>query len=424
MSLSELGLILFPEWLRDWFRFELLPFLGLHPYQIALGTLRGMFDTVLLVSLGLSLFNGTQAYMSQQYALPPETQATVLKWAAVSDHIARRADIPREVPLVIWFKENSMQAVNPELCTGIMGAYDLVLSGERPCFTPGPITDIEVSEQLTIGALEFKKRCPDITYHTQSPTVIKRCYFAYNAGVGAAERLDVNESAYVMNNYDDAYRNMVYSDVVLGTVRVEQLGAWPTHLAMQSLITAQLDSNQRPLSIAFLDTSTRLYDWLNYHLSTSANRSNVSLDFPSQRAIASESCINPPHLLGLRSLRPTLNPVTEAPILTQDIHGCSYALPGIDVTSSNRTAVLQAPMPGDLTTFTDQWYNSTIRIENDEWIVVMLHPRSYLVPEGYVRRGDPVGIMGAVGNATGPHVHYTIYDKVSETFVDPALFLP
>ncbi|MCB0037610.1 MAG: M23 family metallopeptidase, partial [Anaerolineales bacterium] len=71
-----------------------------------------------------------------------------------------------------------------------------------------------------------------------------------------------------------------------------------------------------------------------------------------------------------------------------------------------------------------QWYNSTIRIENDEWIVLMLHPRSYLISEGFVRRGQEVGIMGAVGNATGPHVHYTIYDKVNKTFVDPALFLP
>ncbi len=424
MSLSDLGLILFPEWLRDWIRFELLPLLGLNPYQIAVGTIRGMFDTVLLISLGLGILNSGRAYMVQQYALPPEIQATALKWAPIADNIARQVDIPREVPLVLWFKENSMQAINPELCTGIIGAYDLVRSGERACFTPGPISDIEVSEQLTIAAIEFKKRCADITYYTQDPDIIKRCYYAYNAGVGAANRADPNESAYVMNNYDEAHRNMVYSDVVLGTVRVEQLGAWPTHLAMQSLIISQLDSTDRPFSIALLDTSTRIYDWLNYQLNTTANRANVSISFPAQRTIASETCINKPNESGLRSLKPTLNPVTENPVLTQDIHGCSYALPGIDITSANRSAILIAPMPGEVTTFTDQWYNSTIRIENDEWIVLMLHPRSYLVSEGFVRRGQEVGIMGAVGNATGPHVHYTIYDKVNKTFVDPALFLP
>lgn len=424
MSLSELGLLLFPEWLRDWLRFELLPMLGLSPYQIAVGTIRGMFDTVLLLFLGLGVLNSGRAYMVQQYALPPEIQASVLKWAPIADNIARQADIPREVPLVLWFKENSMQAVNPDLCTGIIGAYDLVRSGERGCFTPGPISDIEVSEQLTIAAIEFKKRCDEITYYTQNQAVIKRCYFAYNAGTNAASQADPDESAYVMNNYDEAHRNMVYSDVVLGTVRVEQLGAWPTHLAMQSLITTQLDNPDRPFSIALLDTTTRIYDWLNYQINTTADRADVSIAFPNQRTLASEVCINTPHMLGLRSLRPTLNPVTENPILTQDVHGCSYALPGVDVTSSNRTAVLQAPMPGEITTFTDQWYNSTIRIENDEWIVLMLHPRSYLVSEGFVKRGQEVGIMGAVGNATGPHVHYTIYDKVNETFVDPALFLP
>ncbi|MCB0036625.1 MAG: hypothetical protein KDE51_21480, partial [Anaerolineales bacterium] len=231
MSLSDLGLILFPGWLRDWIRFELLPLLGLNPYQIAVGTIRGMFDTVLLISLGLGILNSGRAYMVQQYALPPEIQATALKWAPIADNIARQVDIPREVPLVLWFKENSMQAINPQLCTGIIGAYDLVRSGERACFTPGPISDIEVSEQLTIAAVEFKKRCADITYYTQDPHIIKRCYYTYNAGIGAANKADPNESAYVMNNYDEAHRNMVYSDVVLGTVRVEQLGAWPTHLA-------------------------------------------------------------------------------------------------------------------------------------------------------------------------------------------------
>ena len=81
-------------------------------------------------------------------------------------------------------------------------------------------------------------------------------------------------------------------------------------------------------------------------------------------------------------------------------------------------------MPGELTTYTDRWYNSTIRIENEEWIVWLLHPRTYLLAEGEVRRGQAVGVMGAVGNATGPHVHYTVYDKVNQTFVDPSLFLP
>jgi murein DD-endopeptidase MepM/ murein hydrolase activator NlpD len=320
-----------------------------------------------------------------------------------------------------------MQAVNPELCTGIMGAYDLVRSGEHACFTPGPISDIEVSQQLAIGAMEFKKRCPEISYYTQNPETLKQCYFAYNAGTSAAKRLDANESAYVMNNYDETHTNMVYSDVELGTVQVTSLGAWPAHLAIQSLILSQWDEAERPLSLTLLDISTRAYDWASYGISSLLNQTfttSSNMDFPTSRDFHDSDCLEEPHFLGRPSLRPNINPVTESPILTQDVHGCSYNLPGLDISSDNTTAVLQAPMPGHLTTYTDRWYNSTIRIENDEWIIWYLHPRSYLVKEGDVKRGEAVGIMGAVGYATGPHVHYTIFDKVNEIFVDPQSFIP
>ncbi|MEM7330617.1 MAG: M23 family metallopeptidase [Chloroflexota bacterium] len=420
--------LMIPVWLKIWFTQHVLPYLGLSPQVMALGFFRGIFETLLLVFLGLGVLAGSQSYMSSQYTLPNNIQSTVVKWAPVADQIALKADIPREVPLVLWFKENSMKAENPESCTGIIGAYDLVRSGERPCFTPGPINDFEVREQLIISAEEFKKRCPDITYWTQDPDTIKRCYFAYNAGAGAASRLDPNASAYVMNNFNENYQNMVYSDIELGTVTVTALGAWPTHLAFQSLIVSQIDEVERPLSISLLDMSTRIYDQSGKLLADFTNQSPLGatqMDFPEARATDQEKCISEAHLIGRPSLRPRLNPVTDSPILTQDIHGCSYGLPGLDITSQNSTAMLQAPIPGEVTTYTDRWYNSTIRIENDEWIVWLLHPRSYFVSDGeIVRSGQIVGVMGAVGYATGPHVHYTIYDKVNETFVDPAAFVP
>lgn len=429
MLASAKALLAAAEWLRAWLQ-QMFALIGIYsPHQIALGVLKGSFDSLLLVMLGAGFVVGGHIVMEGQYALPSSIQTTALKWAPVADHVARSADIPREVPLVLWFKENSMMAVNPENCTGIIGAYDLVRSGERPCFTPGPISDFEVGQQLAIAAAEFKKRCPDITYYTQNPDTIKRCYFAYNAGMGAAARLDPNQSAYVMNNFDEAHTDMIYSDIELGTVVVKQLGAWPAHLAMQSLIVAQADMEgaERPFSLAILDVSTRVYDWL----ASSATELNdvifgvdTEMAFPTGRTLDRETCIGKPHTLGNMSLRPRLNPVTVAPILTQDVHGCSYNLPGIDISSSDATAILIAPMPGDVTTYTDQWYNTTIRIENDEWIIWMLHPRSYLVENGRVRRGQAVGVMGAVGYATGPHVHYTIFDKINDTFVDPQAFLP
>lgn len=416
-----------PDWFRIWIQNQVLPALGLQPQIIATSLLRGIFDSFLFIMLVSGLLAGGRYYLEGQYALPSQIQETVIKWAPIADRIAREADIPREVPLVLWFKENSMLANNPENCTGIIGAYDLVRSGEHPCFTPGPISDLAVGEQLAVGATEFKIRCPEITYLTNDPETIKRCYFAYNAGTGAAARLDANESAYVMNNYDENYANMIYSDVELGTVAVTSLGAWPAHLAFQSLIVTQMDLAERPLSLAILNVSTQIYDigsqaWREFAGLPVGNSDMMLL--PNGRLSTSESCLGEPHKLGRYSLKPRLNPVSESPILTQDLHGCSYSLPGLDISSNNRSAILQAPMPGEVTTYTDQWYNSTIRVENDEWIIWLLHSRSYFVEEGTVMRGQAVGVMGAVGYATGPHVHYTIYDKVNETFVNPAVFLP
>ncbi len=419
---------LLPERVLSWLKYQFIPALGLEPRKLTLGVLKGTFDTLLIILLGLSFTTGGRIYMDGQYALPRTTQNVVLKWAPVANRIARRIDIPREVPLVLWFKESSMQAINPESCTGIMGVYDLVRSGEVDCFTPGPISDIEIGHQLAIGAIEYKKRCPDITYWSQNQDEIKRCYLAYNAGMGAADKLNPDDSAYVMNNFDEHHTNMVYSDIELGTVRMQSNGAWPAHLAMQSLIVSQADREleERPLPFALGDASTRFYDW-GIHLLNRIQKTvfeNSELNFPTSRDGQQMACLQEPHLLGNPRLRPRLNPVTHTPLLTQDVHGCSYNLPGLDITSSNTHAVLQAPMPGNVTTFTDRWYNSTIRIENDEWIVWLLHPRSYRIKEGAVKRGESVGVMGAVGNATGPHVHYTIYDKTKEGFVDPRHFIP
>lgn len=318
-----------------------------------------------------------------------------------------------------------MQAINPDNCTGIMGTYDLVRSGNHPCFAPGPISDIEVSEQLAIGAIEFKKRCPEISYWSQSPEEIKRCYLAYNAGIGAAAVVDPDQSAYVMNGADESHLNMTYSDIELGTVQVTALGAWPVHLAIQSLLISQVDGARKAYQLAIVDLGTRFYDWLAYNLlGFGEGLEGIGpMVLPDERDIDPAGCLTPSHLLANPLLKPTFNPVAESPILTQDVHGCSYGLPGIDISSDNPESLLLAPIPGELTSYSDQWQNTTIRIENQEWIIWLLHARSYLIEMGEVKAGEAVGVMGAVGIATGPHVHYVVYDKIADTFVDPILFL-
>lgn len=421
------AILLLPELVRTWWQQHIIPAIGVTPKILALGFFRGLADSLFVVLLALGIFSSGHFYMTGQYDLPENIQETAVKWASVADMIALEADIPREVPLVLWYKENSMLAENPANCTGIIGAYDLVRSGRHACFNPGPISELEVTQQLAIGAREFKERCPEISYHTQDADLIKQCYFAYNAGMGAASRLDPNDSAYVMNNFDQTHQDMVYEDIELGRKVSKQLGAWPTHLAFQSLIIGQWDIEHPPMTFNLIALSLQAYDWGMFMLSKITNDTlgtDIGMALPTNRSTDSESCLGEAHWLGRPSLRPRLNPVTQAPIMTQDIHGCSYNLPGLDISSDNNSAVLQAPMPGKVTTYTDQWFNSTIRIENDEWVVWLLHPRTYFVEEGNVQRGDPVGVMGAVGYATGPHVHYTIYDKINETFVDPTEFIP
>ncbi len=348
MSPSVKLIMLLPEWFRLWVRYQLLPFLGLGVQQMTLGALAGVFDTLLLFLIGFGFLFGGRVYMDGQYTLPKEVQITAVNWAPLSNRIAQQADIPREVPLVLWWKENAMSAVNPDSCTGIIGAYDLVRSGKHECFAPGPISDAEIFTQLTIAAREYKKRCPDITYFSQNPEAIKSCYFAYNAGIGAAAVLDANNSAYVMNLYDETHTDMVYSDVELGTVVLKQMGAWPAHLAMQSILTSQIDVEKRPFSITLLDISTRAYDWTVYNINSLFGGvfagDGTPLIFPLQRDLAEQNCIGTAHLIGRPSLRPTLNPVSESPMLTQDIHGCNYSLPGLDISSSNSNAILQASL--------------------------------------------------------------------------------
>ncbi|MFT5193068.1 MAG: hypothetical protein ACI9EW_000452 [Cellvibrionaceae bacterium] len=437
MSIVDIGLFLFPDWLREWVRFVLLPALGLSPYHIATGLFKGILDSFLLVFLVLGIFRGSNYYMQSHYALSADIQVKVIKWASIADVVARRNDIPQEVPLVLWYKEAGMEAINPALCTGIIGAYDLVQSGDHSCFTPGPISDLQVTQQLAIAGREFKKRCPEIRYETQNPDLIKRCYFAYNAGVGAASTQNADQSAYVMNGYSDAYQNMLYQDIVLGTVRVQQLGAWPVHLAMQGMTRNGSDLHQldrlnededletnSSFSIAVLDMVTRLYDWASYRFTKIYINSSAEMAFNRNELPVGETCLASVPIGFDPELLPRLNPVVDSPVLTQDIHGCVYALPGLDISNLKLSSLLQAPMPGQVSTYTDQWHNTTIRIENDEWIILLLHPRSYLVPEGQVLRGQAVGVMGAVGNATGPHVHYTVFSKVADSFVDPIELLP
>ena len=83
MSLADIGYILFPEWLREWIRLTLLPALGLSPYHITAGMLRGVLDSFILLFLALGLLRGSDYYMQSQYTLSPEIQAKIIKLSLI-----------------------------------------------------------------------------------------------------------------------------------------------------------------------------------------------------------------------------------------------------------------------------------------------------------------------------------------------------
>ncbi len=385
------------------------------------GIKEGALDFMIFLLILTGVVGAGRLHVHSQYALPAEVQSCTLEWAMVGEQIGRAVDVPREVPLVLWYLEGGMRQENPPDCAGIVGLYDQVRSGNLPCFEPGLIDAAEVTEQLWLGAAEFKLGCPEVTYHTADPAVLKRCYLVYDAGVHAADVLDPDRSAFVMNGYDEAHQGMIYQDIELEMVDSRNLGAWPTHLAMQSLIIGNWDESviRRPLfwfDKLVLDWRDRLAAW-------DATRDR-GLGDGEWREPRVDDCLVKPHPRGKLGLKPNRQPVVGDVLVTQDLHGCHFGLPGLDLSSPDGIVLLQAPMSGDLVTYPDQWGNFTIRIENEEWVVWLLHPRSSLITEGEVKAGDLVGVIGSVDSLIEPKIHYTIYDKVAGGFVDPGHFIP
>jgi hypothetical protein len=423
----------------QWAQQYLLPFLRVQFRLGLLGLLNGAIELLFVLGVPVALVTASHTYMDRQYTLPRQAQYQAVAWATVSDQIARQADIPSVVPLALWYKESGMLPANPGNCEGIMGLHDLIVTRRHACFTPGPLGAQEIQEQLALGAREFKVRCPQISYTTADPALVKQCYLAYNAG--PASRLNPDASAYVMNQYDEAHQNMLHIASTGATYRLENLGAWPTHLALESLILSQRDQSApltlnlalpemlvRPALDMLVRWRDRVANWQAMPTPTNtarwAGQSGSTLENP-WRAPRAYWCLVTPHTTGEPALRPALNPVTQSPVLTQDLHGCEYGLPGLDISSKTQLdAALQSPIPGEVTTYTDRWQNTTIRIENDEWIVTLLHPRSFLVRQGRVFRGQRVGVMGMQGQATGPHVHVSIYDKMNRGYIDPGAMIP
>jgi hypothetical protein len=411
-----LGLL--PPWLKQWVQVYLVPLLKLQARRLLRATLWGGLETLLFLTIPAALLIGSHAVWSNRYALTVAQQEQVARWASVSASVARLEDVPPVVPLVLWYKERGLQANNPSNCEGIMGLHTAVTSGRAPCFRPGPISTREIVRQLRLGARIFKEHCPEVHYETADPELLKRCYLYYNAGRGS--RLDPDRSGYVMNGYDVAHQNMYHVSEQGEVVRLQALGAWPVHLTIQTQLAQTSPARSLSLLRAPNMVLQEIFDRLRTTGMPTGHRTADLASAPRCREPLVEGCFSPPHEGSTPLLRPVAGPLLS-PVHRASRPVCG-SLPGVQLEPSAASVVV-APMPGQLAPYADRWGHLAVRIENQEWIVWLAGLRSYTVSPGPVEVGQPIGAIGGPGS-TPSIVHYAVFDKVNNDFVDPVAFLP
>lgn len=415
-----------PGWLIEWLQIYAAPFFKLQLRAMLRAMLLGVTDTILFITLPLSISIGSQAVWNARYHLTATQQAQIEQWASVSQLVAYLEDVPPMVPLVLWYKEAGLKAENPANCEGIMGLYTAITTGALPCFPHGPIDAWEIAYQLRLGARTFKEYCPDIRYTTTDPYTLKKCYLYYNAG--PRTKMSPNESAYVMNGYDAAHQNMVLTDIHGQQYRLTALGAWPVHLAVQAQLAQQRTPTAPPVVLAPAMLIQEGWDRLRLeytgvvpqdtHPSDVVLAPEGSLSVMCREPQFSE-CLVVPHA-GDPTLRPHLSPLLVAPVQVGELT-CGL-LPGIALAPPQSSVVL-APLPGELTRYADVYGHLSVRIENAAWIVWITGLRSYAVAPGAVEAGRPIGAIGGVGSST-PTIQYAVYDKINSGFVDALSFIP
>lgn len=97
---------------------------------------------------------------------------------------------------------------------------------------------------------------------------------------------------------------------------------------------------------------------------------------------------------------------------------------GIDIAAPRGTPVV-APADGNVIVTGEYFFNgNTVLLDHGQGFVTMYcHLDQIDVKAGqYVARGEPIGVIGATGRVTGPHLHWSV--SLNKAMIDPELLLP
>jgi len=132
----------------------------------------------------------------------------------------------------------------------------------------------------------------------------------------------------------------------------------------------------------------------------------------------------------------TLDPLAFAApyddyILTQGPHGASYGHQAIDITAGKGT-VIKSPINGVVTAlYVDGLGNTTLMIENDQFIITLLHGIYTVAVGDKIIIGQPIGTESNIGRTTdrygvscrgrdcGYHTHLNVFDKSLGISINP-----